>query len=108
MKSRYVTKVEIFEAADLLAELGIMPSVSSVRDAMGNRGSASTICPILKKWSLQMLATYTESQQKIRALEEQNESLCVQLKECIDMCNEIKDRINPNWGQNAEQLEMIN
>lgn len=50
-----VTKKEIFEAADILAEEGIMPAIMSVRELIGNRGSETTLAKYLKEWKTLLL-----------------------------------------------------
>ncbi|MDO8774232.1 MAG: DNA-binding protein, partial [Burkholderiaceae bacterium] len=41
---------DVAKAASQLADSGKSPTVDTVRDAMGNTGSKSTIAPMLKRW----------------------------------------------------------
>jgi chromosome segregation ATPase len=41
---------DVAKAASLLVDSGKLPTVDTVRDAMGNTGSKSTIGPMLKRW----------------------------------------------------------
>ncbi|MCW1908592.1 MAG: DNA-binding protein [Candidatus Saccharibacteria bacterium] len=52
-----ITRQEVFAAANMLAAQGDMPSILSVRKALGNRGSESTLQKYLKEWKANLLAS---------------------------------------------------
>ena len=45
-----ITKDEVFQAADVLTARGLPVTNQAVRDALGNRGSFSTLTPHLRAW----------------------------------------------------------
>ncbi|AZP14023.1 DNA-binding protein [Undibacterium parvum] len=52
---------DVAKAASQLADSGKSPTVDTVRDAMGNTGSKSTIAPMLKRWKAEHQETMTAS-----------------------------------------------
>ena len=52
---------DVAKAAFQLADSGKSPTVDTVRDAMGNTGSKSTIAPMLKRWKAEHQDTVAAS-----------------------------------------------
>ena len=52
---------DVAKAASQLADSGKSPTVDTVRDAMGNTGSKSTIAPMLKRWKAERQDTLAAS-----------------------------------------------
>lgn len=52
---------DVAKAASQLVDSGKTPTVDTVRDAMGNTGSKSTIAPMLKRWKSEHQDTVTAS-----------------------------------------------
>lgn len=52
---------DVAKAASQLADSGKSPTVDTVRDAMGNTGSKSTIAPMLKRWKAEHQDTVAAS-----------------------------------------------
>jgi hypothetical protein len=88
-----VTKQEVFEAADLLAELGIMPSILSVRDALGNRGSESTIVKHLRVWKTALLTRKASGCVFCESCQKENEELKEQVIKYKSLAEQIKNNM---------------
>lgn len=92
-----ITKEDIFMAADLLAEQGIMPSILSVRSALGDTGSESTILKYLKEWKHKLLTKANVGCVFCSGLEEENKILQMRLESYIELCETLQ----------AQCLEML-
>ena len=85
-----VTRSEVFEAANALADLGIMPSIMGVRDAIGNRGSETTLNRYLKEWKLLLLKKNSVGCLLCDAAASENKRLSDQLQSNSEIVEQLK------------------
>ncbi len=61
MADNPITEKEVHDAANAMAAKGIMPSNASVRVALGNRGSESTLQKYVSGWKKDLLQAHAET-----------------------------------------------
>jgi DNA-binding protein YbaB len=65
MGSRGITYADVASAAQAVADAGGNPTVDNVRAAMGDRGSRSTIAPLLRQWKEQFQEDQPEAGRRL-------------------------------------------
>ncbi len=90
MADAAVTRAEIFDASNALADLGIMPSIILVRDAVGNRGSETTINKYLKEWKLLLLKKNSVGCVFCDTATEENKRLTAEVSKYITIVDQLK------------------
>ncbi len=97
MSGVYVTRDEVYKAANEISGCGEMPSIKMVRTFLGDRGSESTLQKYLKEWKQELLQRgtggclfCTEADHQVKELHEQLFYASVEIDQYKQKIEELK------------------